>query len=140
MLHFVAMRWRPRRTSAKVAPFITSLYLCHYHSAAMNTPYSTGTPSNGTRSPEASAPTPGPVPLHDDADHRTRWRKAFYRHLLVYVLVNAGLWLLAWHQGRTQSVYPALGWGIGLAFHAARAFLWSPSRSHQASSKTGPQA
>ena len=36
-------------------------------------------------------------------------------HALVYVCVNAGLALIAWHTGRAWHLYPLVGWGLGLA-------------------------
>jgi len=47
----------------------------------------------------------------------------FYRHLAVYLLVNAGLAIYNLAGGQTWFLYPLLGWGIGLAAHAANVFL-----------------
>jgi len=38
-------------------------------------------------------------------------------HALVYVAVNLFLLALAVGSGRNWAIYPALGWGIGLAAH-----------------------
>ncbi len=38
-------------------------------------------------------------------------------HALVYVAVNLFLAALAFGSGRNWAIYPALGWGIGLAAH-----------------------
>ena len=38
-------------------------------------------------------------------------------HALVYVAVNLFLLALAFGSGRNWAIYPALGWGIGLAAH-----------------------
>ena len=55
--------------------------------------------------------------------------KKFYSNLTSYLVVIPGLAIInyltngfnyAWF------LWPALGWGIGLAFHAAKAFGWSP--------------
>ena len=55
--------------------------------------------------------------------------KKFYANLTSYIVVITGLaiinyittgWSYAWF------LWPALGWGIGLAFHAAKAYGWSP--------------
>ncbi|UFT99846.1 2TM domain-containing protein [Radiobacillus kanasensis] len=47
--------------------------------------------------------------------------KAFYIHLIVYILVNTLLVILNLMNyedvGRWWFVYPLLGWGIGLVFH-----------------------
>ena len=50
--------------------------------------------------------------------------KGFYVHLATYVLVIAGLFIinvLTGH-GRRWFVWPAVGWGIGIAVHALSAF------------------
>jgi 2TM domain len=50
--------------------------------------------------------------------------KGFYVHLVTYVLVIAGLFIinvLTGH-GRWWFVWPAVGWGIGIAVHALSAF------------------
>jgi len=68
------------------------------------------------------------LPLDDDLARRARKRVSmkmgFYVHLLVYVLVNAGLYLLnlvkgggSWH------LWPLAGWGIGLAIHGIVTFI-----------------
>lgn len=55
--------------------------------------------------------------------------KKFYSNLTSYLVVIPGLAIInyltndfhyAWF------LWPALGWGIGLLFHAAKAFGWSP--------------
>ncbi|HSI52230.1 MAG TPA: 2TM domain-containing protein [Ideonella sp.] len=58
------------------------------------------------------------------ARRRVRLKTGFLTHLLVYVLVNLGLFLLNasvggphWHQ------FPLLGWGIGLAIHGIVTFF-----------------
>ena len=46
-------------------------------------------------------------------------------HALVYVAVNLFLFALAFGSGRNWAIYPALGWGIGLAAHGLVVFLAS---------------
>ena len=66
------------------------------------------------------------------ARSRVRQIKGFYIHAAVYVLVNAFLVLV--NLGTTRagwwSVWPLLGWGIGLAAHGLAVFgiggLWGP--------------
>ena len=62
------------------------------------------------------------------AEQRARRRlvaeKSFYVHLVIYVIVISGLFVinaLTGH-GRWWFVWPAIGWGIGLTFHALSAF------------------
>jgi hypothetical protein len=51
------------------------------------------------------------------ARQRVKARLGFYRHAFIYVVVITGLGLLAFSQGKTWAVWPALGWGIGLLAH-----------------------
>ena len=51
------------------------------------------------------------------ARQRVKARLGFYRHAFIYVAVISGLSLLAFSQGKTWAVWPALGWGIGLLAH-----------------------
>ena len=60
-----------------------------------------------------------------------RRRAAFKRHLAVYGIVNAFLWILWYFSGTDryeESVIPwplwsTFGWGIGLAFHYMSAYV-----------------
>jgi hypothetical protein len=49
--------------------------------------------------------------------------RGFYIHAVVYVLVNAFLIILSLVNGGGWSIWPLLGWGIGLAAHAATVFV-----------------
>lgn len=61
------------------------------------------------------------IPAHDieaRARRRVGIKTGFYVHALVYVLVNLGLLALNTTLGGTRwSVWPAWGWGLGLAIH-----------------------
>ena len=66
----------------------------------------------------------------NDTDLETRARRrvgiktGFYVHALVFVLVNLGLLALnAVIGGYRWSVWPAWGWGLGLAIHGVVSFL-----------------
>jgi fatty acid desaturase len=72
-------------------------------------------------------------PLKALAIRRLKAKRDFRSHLVSYLLVNAGLfgiWLIvaistgAWFP---WFVFPALGWGIGLGFHAWAAYGPPPS-------------
>ena len=54
--------------------------------------------------------------------------KGFYAHLFSYIGVNAFLFLLnlLTAPGDWWFYWPLLGWGIGLAAHAASVFVWNP--------------
>ena len=62
------------------------------------------------------------------AHRRVKAKLGFYVHALVYLLVN--VMLLGVQTSFTPTVhwplFPALGWGIGLAFHGMAVFLAAP--------------
>ena len=63
-------------------------------------------PISSANSPEA---------LERLARRRVAAKMGWLMHALVYVCVNAGLALIAWHTGRAWHLYPLVGWGLGLA-------------------------
>jgi len=68
------------------------------------------------------------MPLDDDAIERLARRRAgaklgWYIHAAVYLIVMSGLAALSAWQGRPWAVFPALGWGLGLAIHGAVVWL-----------------
>ena len=62
--------------------------------------------------------------LYNKARKRVEDIKGFYVHLMVYVLVNIGLFILNWltSPGHWWFYWALFGWGIGLAFHAIGVF------------------
>ena len=70
------------------------------------------------------------TPLSDQEIERLARKRAgaklgWYVHLTVYLLVNALLFVIA-SQGagnRQWSIYPALGWGLGLVLHGVSVFM-----------------
>lgn len=50
-------------------------------------------------------------------------RMGWYIHAVVYITVNLFLALLSAMSGRHWAVFPAFGWGIGLAVHGAVVFM-----------------
>jgi hypothetical protein len=52
-------------------------------------------------------------------------KSGFYGHLVSYLIVNAFLFAInvITSPGNLWFMYPMLGWGIGIAFHAAATFL-----------------
>lgn len=63
----------------------------------------------------------------DDLERLARKRAAakmgWYIHALVYTCVNLLLAVLSTMSGGDWAVFPALGWGIGLAVHGLVTFL-----------------
>lgn len=60
---------------------------------------------------------------YDRTRAQVRQLRAFYIHLVVYILVNAFLIILSLANGGSWSIWPLLGWGIGLGAHAVTVFL-----------------
>lgn len=74
---------------------------------------------------------------NDDALERMARRRAGAKmgwmiHASVYVLVNLGLAALSLSQGRHWALFPALGWGLGLAIHGAVVWLALPGNGWHA--------
>lgn len=76
------------------------------------------------------SPLPMPTPLSNDDIDRIARRRAgaklgWYIHALVYLVVNLFLFALsAYALGeRRWSVYPMLGWGLGLVLHGVAVFV-----------------
>ena len=64
--------------------------------------------------------TGGDEELRQRAVHRLRKKAEFRSHLTSYVLVNAalvGIWAFT-GQGYFWPIWPILGWGVGMGFHA----------------------
>ena len=62
------------------------------------------------------------------AVERLERKRDFHAHLLAYVLVNAmliGIWFVS-GADFFWPIFPLLGWGIGLGFHA-----WDTYRNHE---------
>lgn len=57
------------------------------------------------------------------ARRRAAAKMGWYVHAMVYVAVNLFLVALAASSGRQWAIYPALGWGVGLAVHALVVFF-----------------
>lgn len=73
--------------------------------------------------------TPNQSPTHIErlARKRVAARMGWMVHATVYVVVNAFLIFTAMASGRNWALYPALGWGLGLAIHGLVVFL-APAR------------
>lgn len=63
--------------------------------------------------------------LRQVAIDRLRKRREFFQHLVVYVTVNlvlGAIWLFTTPGGFYWPMFPLLGWGIGIVFHALDVF------------------
>ena len=71
-----------------------------------------------------------PAPLSAEEIDRLARKRAgakmgWYIHACVYIVVNAFI-LLTWQMGyreRAWNIYPAMGWGLGLALHFVSVFV-----------------
>ncbi|MBA2673000.1 2TM domain-containing protein [Ramlibacter sp.] len=61
--------------------------------------------------------------LERTARRRAGAKMGWYIHATVFLAVNALLMLLSFMAGRHWAIYPAFGWGIGLAVHGLVVFL-----------------
>ena len=66
-----------------------------------------------------------PEQIERIAHKRAGAKLGWYIHALVYVVVNLFLFALSSHAfgSRPWSVFPVLGWGLGLALHGVAVFL-----------------
>ena len=62
-------------------------------------------------------------PIERLARKRAGAKLGWYLHASVYILVNLLLIALSAASGRHWAVFPAVGWGIGLAVHGVVVFL-----------------
>lgn len=59
------------------------------------------------------------------ARKRASAKLGWYTHACVYLLVNIAMFLMSRHGLGTRpwSVYPVIGWGLGLALHGVSVFV-----------------
>ena len=64
---------------------------------------------------------------YEKAKKRVEEIKGFYTHLIVYVVINIGLFLINLFStpGEWWFYWPLLGWAIGLFFHGMGVFVFS---------------
>lgn len=61
--------------------------------------------------------------LYAQAADRVDRKIGLMTHAAIYVLVNLGLYLLAQQRDAHWNLFPLLGWGVGLCFHALGTWL-----------------
>lgn len=62
--------------------------------------------------------------LQQAAKKRVDLKIGFYTHLLVFVLVNSGIYLMNnFSGGQRWHHFPLFGWGLGLAIHGIVTFI-----------------
>ena len=66
-----------------------------------------------------------PEDIEQLARRRANAKLSWYMHALVFVLVNAVIFMMSRYAfgDRPWSVYPLLGWGLGLVLHAVSVFV-----------------
>ena len=64
-----------------------------------------------------------PAELERQARRRAGAKLGWYIHALVYISVNLMLALLSAMSGKHWAVFPAMGWGLGLAIHGLVVFF-----------------
>jgi len=67
--------------------------------------------------------------LREEALQQLKKKAEFKMHLFTYVVINAlivGVWLMT-GSGFFWPIFPIVGWGIGLAFHAYDVYNGPPS-------------
>ena len=65
--------------------------------------------------------------IYEEAEKRVVARRGFYKHLLVYVVVNVILvliWAFPGGGGYPWFLWVIGGWGIGLLFNFIEVFVW----------------
>ena len=62
-------------------------------------------------------------PIERQARRRAGAKLGWYIHAGVYLAVNTLLAILSSMGDRSWAIYPALGWGLGLAIHGVVVFL-----------------
>ena len=67
-------------------------------------------------------------PLERQARRRASARLGWYTHAAVYVAVNIFLAVVSAHSARPWALFPALGWGLGLAIHGL--VVWAKLSQH----------
>ena len=71
------------------------------------------------------APSLTPEEIDRIARKRAGAKLGWYVHALVYVVVNVAMFAASFHglRQRPWTIYPAMGWGLGLALHGIAVFL-----------------
>ena len=71
--------------------------------------------------PTAAGAAPPPDADYEHARERAKAIQGLYTHLLVYAVINAGLFLINWAtrgpHGYWWFYWPLLGWGVAVAIH-----------------------
>jgi hypothetical protein len=74
-----------------------------------------------------SAGPASPDREYQRARERAKEIQGLYIHLLVYAVINTGLFLINWLTrdpgGTWWFIWPLLGWGVGLLIHVVATFL-----------------
>jgi two-component system, LytTR family, sensor kinase len=77
--------------------------------------------------PAATGDAPPRDAEYERAHERAKALQGLYIHLLVFAVINAGLFLINWAMrgpdGAWWFYWPLLGWGVAVAIHLVTAFV-----------------
>jgi 2TM domain-containing protein len=74
--------------------------------------------------------TTEPDPLRARALARLQKKREFWQHVMVFVTINTvftAIWALMGADGFFWPIFPMLGWGMGIFFHAWDVYSRGPS-------------
>jgi two-component system, LytTR family, sensor kinase len=101
------------------------------------------------RGPAAPGDTPLPDAEYRRARERAKAIQGVYTHLLVYAVINAGLFLINWATRGPDGVWwfywPLLCWGVAVAIHLVVTFVpvfsseWADRRAERMVGRRGPR-
>ena len=76
--------------------------------------------------------------IYKEAEKRVKAKRDFYKHLVIYVVVNIMLviiWAFAAGRGHPWFLWPLGFWGLGIIFNFFDAFVWVKKRDKGAIEK-----
>jgi hypothetical protein len=74
---------------------------------------------------------PDPDTLERQARRRAGAKMGWYIHACIYIGVNLVLATVSAVSGRHWAIFPALGWGVGLAIHGLVVFVVKGGQLHE---------
>jgi len=81
---------------------------------------------------------PSEEEIYEEAKKRVESKRGFYKHLIIYIIVNAVLviiWAFPGGRGYPWFWWVIGGWGIGVLFNFIEVFIWPKGRDRAAIEK-----